>query len=410
MGDIEKLKERAQKVLEGNVFSNETYWYTCPSLDQYTHQWLWDSCFHSIVWSYFNPENAKKELLTLIKKQFDNGMLPHMNYWKSAVGLVPRIGDLLFKNWPEKDRSRITQPPLIAQAVDKIYAITQDRAFLERMIIPMQKYYDWLHTERNEMISGDGLLSIIHPWESGMDLLPIWDHIHKIKHLFMIRTMLWLTKIIKRCNRVNWEIAKIKELDLFLVKDVSFNVIYLLNLQVMAHLCELLDQEEMKEIYLERVEMGKKALLEKCWDEESGFFYSIHALSDQPLAELTVSGLFPLALDIGVQKLDRLVKDHLVNEEEFWLPYPIPTVAKSSPYFNPKGGKVLWRGPTWISPNWYIVKGLQFNGYEEIAEEIIAKMVEMVNISGFMEQYDPFTAKGYGARNYGWSTLLVDLL
>jgi len=405
------LQERARKVLEGNIFSSETYFYTCPSLGQYTHQWLWDSCFHAIIWCYFNPENAKKELLSLTKKQFENtGMLPHMYYWKSAVGLIPRLGDFLFKNWPEQDRSRITQPPLIAQAVEKVYAQTQDQAFLEQMITPLQKYYDWLHTERNEKISGDGLVSIIHPWESGMDLLPIWDHIHKIKRLFTIRTALWLNRIIKKCNRVNWEIAKIKDLDLFLVKDVSFNVIYLLNLQAMANLCELLDQEEKKEVYLQRAEEGKKALMEKCWDEESRFFYSIHALTDQKLPGLTISGLFPLALDIDPQKLGHLVKDHLMNEEEFWLPYPIPTVAKSSPAFNPKGGAQLWRGPTWVSPNWYIVKGLQSNGYEDIAQEIITKMIEMVNISGFREQYDPFTAKGYGARNFGWSTLLIDLL
>ena len=410
MNDIINLQERARKVLEGNVFSSETFFYTCPSLDQYTHQWLWDSCFHAIIWSYFNPENAKKELLSLIKKQFDNGMLPHMCYWKSAVGLIPRIGDFLFKNWPEKDRSRITQPPLIAQAVEKVYAQTQDQAFLERMIIPLQKYYDWLHTERNEKVSGDGLVSIIHPWESGMDLLPIWDHIHKIKRLFTIRTALWLNKIIKKCNQVNWEIAKIRELDLFLVKDVSFNAIYLLNLQVMANLCGLLDQKEKKEIYLQRAEEGKKTLLEKCWDEETGFFHSIHALSDQKLPEITISGLFPLILDLDTQKLDRLVKAHLLNEKEFWLPYPVPSVAKSSPYFTPKGGTLLWRGPTWFSPNWYIVKGLQSNGYEDIAQEIITKMIEMVHISGFREQYDPFTAKGYGARNFGWSTLLIDLL
>jgi len=411
LDNLTEIKEWAHKVLAGNIFSSETYFYTCPSLGHYEHQWLWDSCFHAIIWSYFNPENAKRELLSLIKKQFENGMLPHMYYWKPATGWIPRIGDWLFKNWPEKDRSRITQPPLIAQAVEKVYAQTHDQAFLEQMIGPIQKYYDWLHTERNEKISGDGLVAIIHPWESGMDLLPIWDHIHNIKRLLTLRSGLWLNKIIKKYNQVNWEISRIRELDFFLVKDVSFNVIYLLNLQILAHLCELVDQQERKELYLKRAEEGKKSLMKKCWDEPSGFFHSIQALSDQKLPELTISGLFPLALDVDRLKLDRLVKDHLLNEEEFWLPYPLPSTAKSSSYFNPSGaGMVLWRGPTWFSPNWYIVKGLQANGYEGIAKEIILKMIAMVNIAGFREQYDPFTGKGYGATNFGWSTLLVDLL
>lgn len=337
-------------------------------------------------------------------------MLPHIYYWKPATGWIPRISDWLFKNWPENDRSQITQPPLIAQAVEKIHAQTHDQAFLEQIVPPIQKYYDWLHTERNEKISGDGLVAIIHPWESGMDLLPIWDHLHKIKRLLTLRSGLWLNRIIKKYNQVNWEISKIRELDIFLVKDVAFNVIYLLNLQSLAQLCELMDQKDKKELYLKRAEEGKKALIRKCWDESAGFFYSIQALSDQKLPELTISGLFPLALDIDKQKLDHLVKDHLLNEDEFWLPYPLPSTAKSSPYFNPRGRMLLWRGPTWFSPNWYIVKGLRANGYQEIAQKIVQKMIEMVNISGFREQFDPFTGKGYGATNFGWSTLLIDLL
>lgn len=30
--------------------------------------------------------------------------------------------------------------------------------------------------------------------------------------------------------------------------------------------------------------------------------------------------------------------------------------------------------------------------------------------SGYREFYNPLTGKGYGERNFGWSTLLVDML
>ena len=80
MGDpmeTSDIKERARLILEGNLVSNEEYFYTCPSTGTYQHQWLWDSCFHAIIWTYFDPENAKKELFSLVKKQYENGMLPH---------------------------------------------------------------------------------------------------------------------------------------------------------------------------------------------------------------------------------------------------------------------------------------------------------------------------------------------
>ncbi len=412
MHDTDQILTQARTVLHGNLVQNEEYFYTCPSVGTYQHQWLWDSCFHAIVWSYFDPGIAQRELLCVIKKQFDNGLLPHMAYWKKATGLIPRLGDWLFRRlWPEKDRSCITQPPLIAQAVASVYGKTQDKAFLENMLGPLQKFYDWLHNERNERISGDGLISIVHPWESGMDLLPLWDGIHKINHFFTLRTGLWLSKLIKEYNKINWMIEHIKKLNRFLVKDVSFNVIYILNLQVLANLCQELGDEVKRKLYLNRAEEAQRSLIEKCWDEETGFFYSITSMEDEFLTELTISGLFPVTLDIDKKKIDRLIREHLVNEGEFWLPYPIPSVARSSPKFNPKGSTmVLWRGPTWVCTNWYIVKGLQHQGYTEYADQIIHKMCEMIELSGFREQYNPLTGEGYGAKNFSWTTLIVDLL
>ena len=57
------------------------YQYTVPSPDTYPYQWLWDSCFHAIILSHFNIRDAKAEILTLLSKQFDNGLIPHMIYW-----------------------------------------------------------------------------------------------------------------------------------------------------------------------------------------------------------------------------------------------------------------------------------------------------------------------------------------
>ncbi|NVM55324.1 MAG: hypothetical protein HWN66_16575 [Candidatus Helarchaeota archaeon] len=410
--EINEVKEKARAVLEGNLVAGENFFYTCPSTGTYQHQWLWDSSFHAIIWTYFDPENAKKELISLVANQFENGMLPHMNYWKSASGLLPRLSDWLFgRLWPEKNRSYITQPPVIAQAVEAVFLKTQDKNFLAHMINPLKRYFDWLHLERNERISGDGLVSVVHPWETGMDLLPIWDHIHKIKRFFAWRASLFIIKVIKQYNKVDWDIERIKELDLFLVKDVAFNVIYILNLVSLANLCDSLDQRDQGDVYRSRAKTAQIALETKCWDDKTEFFYSIHSIEDTILPEITISGLFPICLDITRKKLDALVKEHLLNEDEFWLSYPIPSVAKSSSKFKAKGSSmVLWRGPTWLNCNWYIVKGLQHHGFDDYASEIIQKMVEMIKISGFREQYNPFTAQGYGAKNFGWSTLIVDLL
>jgi len=70
----------------------------------------------------------------------------------------------------------------------------------------------------------------------------------------------------------------------------------------------------------------------------------------------------------------------------------------------------LWRGATWINANWFVVKGLQKHGYSDIADEIIEKMCKMITKYGFREYYNPETGLGYRRKNFGWSTLIIDLL
>jgi neutral trehalase len=72
--------------------------------------------------------------------------------------------------------------------------------------------------------------------------------------------------------------------------------------------------------------------------------------------------------------------------------------------------KLLWRGPTWISTNWFIVKGLQKHGYNDLAKEVISRMEKMIRHQGFREYYNPETGEGYRRENFGWSTLILDLL
>ena len=72
--------------------------------------------------------------------------------------------------------------------------------------------------------------------------------------------------------------------------------------------------------------------------------------------------------------------------------------------------KLLWRGPTWLATNWFVIKGLQKHGYKKLAKEAVDKMTEMIDREGFREYYNPETGEGYRRQNFGWSTLILDLL
>jgi hypothetical protein len=71
---------------------------------------------------------------------------------------------------------------------------------------------------------------------------------------------------------------------------------------------------------------------------------------------------------------------------------------------------IIWRGPTWVNTNWYLIKALSEHRFGPEAEKLKKVTVDLVSREGFREFFDPFSGQGYGTHNFGWSTLVVDLL
>src|SRR3954465_13550281 len=85
------IELQAREILQKNRRETNGFHYTVPSPSTYPYQWMWDSCFHAIVLASYDPDFAKAEIRSLLSKQFENGMIPHMVYW------VP--GDLHVYDW-----------------------------------------------------------------------------------------------------------------------------------------------------------------------------------------------------------------------------------------------------------------------------------------------------------------------
>jgi hypothetical protein len=61
--------------------------------------------------------------------------------------------------------------------------------------------------------------------------------------------------------------------------------------------------------------------------------------------------------------------------------------------------------------NWMIAVGLLEYGYKEAAKELALRSARMILDAGAMREFfDSRTGKGYGGKDYGWSTLAVDML
>jgi len=191
------------------------------------------------------------------------------------------------------------------------------------------------------------------------------------------------------------------------VEDVLVNSIYSFSLRALAR---MLGKSPDATEFDKEADKTRDALVSKCWDETTAAFYDLSGTDESMLKVVTISSLMPIILpDLPSRIVDMMVEKWILSEEEFWLPYPLPSVPASSSKFIPGNpGGFIWRGPTWMNTNWFLSHGLRRHGYKEVAEVIVEKSYEAVGLSGYREYYNPYTAEGLGARDFGWSTLILD--
>ena len=406
----EELEKAARSILLGNLrkgvadWNKKEYSFVVPSLTGYPFQWFWDSCFHAIALTHLDLEQAKLELITLMRGALPNGFIPHIIFWETQ-----KRDDFLSRNIVgnvSPNYSSTIQPPIIAYAVERVYEMTGDEKFKDDAIPVLVNYYRWLKQYRDP--DQDGLITVIQPEESGTDCSPKYDDLLGLQDLSNEGFITALKQVYRSYDPIRHDEELLVASDIFHVEDVLVNSIYALGLQSLSRL--LGNRPESRE-FRDDAAKTLEGLINKCWDPDAGAFFDLAGKSEKPVKMVTISSLMPIILsDLPKSIVEIMVKKWITSDKEFWLPYPLPSVPASNPKFtpgNPNG--FIWRGPTWINTNWFISKGLYNHGYLALAEHIVSKSIECIDRSGFREYYNPYTAEGLGAKGFGWSTLILDM-
>ena len=163
-------------------------------------------------------------------------------------------------------------------------------------------------------------------------------------------------------------------------------------------------------LWEKRTQAMAQQMKNKLWDAESGYFWG-YRLDGERIPTRSLINLYPLMCPQMGRPIHQALLNHLTNRDEFWSPYPLPTVALDDPAFNPNQ---MWRGPTWVNTNYLMIEGLQRNGFQEYARQLRKSTLDMIAAQDdIYEYYNPIDGSNppKAAAIFGWSAaLFIDLV
>lgn len=400
---------------------NDRGGYTVPTKGLYPFQWNWDSCLTALGQRHFSEARAWTEIETLAANQWPDGMVPHIVFHVYDDGYFP--GPNVWSTNRPTPTSGITQPPVMGFVLKKLFDEARDRELaLEKVKLLLPKaaaWHRWFYAKRDP--DGEGLVAIIHPWESGRDNSIDWDdalarvptdgvepyvrrdtqHVdpaHRPTQAQYDR-YLWL---VQRFRSLGWDNSKLHDASPFKVVDPGFNAILIRSDQDLASLARVIGETALADEAEARVAKARAAY-EQLWSERHGQYVAydraVGALVDSP----SIGGLMAPFAGLGDAGRQAAI-GATIRRWRTASRYAVPSHDPTDPRFE---GKRYWRGPVWLVVNYMIVDGLKRCDLTAVADEVVADSLALIETSGFSEYYHPATGEALGGGRFTWTAAMV---
>jgi hypothetical protein len=334
--------------------------HTVPNADVYPHQWLWDSCFHALIWAELGvPDRAVAELQAALAGQAPDGFVPHVRYLADPQGLAGF--------WGRVGTSSITQPPMYGHAVAELERRGIDVP--EELVARARAALRFLLDVRAR--SDDGLVTVVHPWETGCDDSPRWDSWcggdWDANRWFEVKGELLATVERSACGSPVANPA-------FAVAPAGFNALVAFNARELG----LLDAADVLASAL-----GRRWSRERCTWLDGG----------HPSGRVrTLDALLPVL--VTPEHHDEVLSE-VLDDDTFGGACGPPAVHRDEPAFDAEG---YWRGSSWPQLTYLLaLAGLPVGD----------RLVRGATRSGLAEHWHPDTGRGLGAVPQSWAGLAL---
>jgi hypothetical protein len=343
----------------------------------------WDNFFNAVLTSVEDKVQAADEVKATFLGQQTNGLIP--NAYSPAV--------------QTPDRS---EPPVGAYLTWKVYEKYLDRAMLESAYPGLVKFHAFWFKDRGDGQpyrdgNRDGLLEWgsdkgsgggfvdrgmfkAPKWESGMDDSPVFDDGGYDENTYTMK-----------------------------MDDIGLNSLYAVDAESLAKIAAILGDVGASRKYAAEYEQMKQRINAKLWNEKDGIYENRH-WSGEFTHRISPTSFYPMLAGIATPaQAKRMVKEHLLNPNEFWGKYVIPTIARNDPAFP---DQFYWRGSIWGPTNYLVYEGLKRYKFDATAFEVAQKsyylfMDDWRTNQQNDEQYLAWGGRAKGDPHYAWGALLA---
>jgi glycogen debranching enzyme len=352
-------------------------------------QWTifeWDSFFSALGASVESSKHAKDILKAVLETQYPNGNIPN---WRSRFGGTP-------------DRSH---PPIGSYVVLKLFQRLGDLDFLKYAYPYLIRWHSfWKGEKDNGQVRRDGNRDGLLEWGTDTEFLPKsvppWEENTEGKNRARLES--------GQEDLPNWDDAPFsQETGTLIMNCIDLNSLYALDSWCLAEIANILDKRNDYNNYFSEYETMKQLINERLWDEREGFYFDRY-WDGRFSTRKAASNFYPLLAGIPDKTRVLRMLRHLLNSEEFWGEFVIPTISRDDPAYK---DQQRWRGTITPQTNYLIYQGLKAYHLDAIASELAKKSSDLFmrtwgNFQLCPENFDSRTGEAGGQRYQTCGTLL----
>ncbi len=344
----------------------------------------WDNFFAGYMAGAFSKALAYSNVIEIINERTENGFVPNMSCGNGLKTL---------------DRS---QPPVGSRMVLELYRKYQDLWIVKLLQPALMEWNTWFWNNRRSPSGafswGSNPVPVIcgNRWEtdgvndrfggaleSGLDNSPMYDDIpfDPASHCMTL-------------------------------EDVGLTGLFVMDCEALGELSRLLGKEADEKVLQERL-INTQHAMDQLWDEKNGFYYNRRTDIKEYSRRISPTNFYALfSGDVQEDRLERILKEHYYNPEEFYGDWMLPSIAKNDPAFLDQD---YWRGRVWAPLNFLVYLAFEHHRLNGACRDLAQKSEaifrpEWNRHRHVHENYNAITGEGCDARNsdkfYHWGALL----